>query len=73
MACQLDAHHEDRAPAVWVFKAFQHFQQTPNKQAGELAVQEDLTKRANPSPFPLLQNFSVGRHRPKPACLQDLF
>lgn len=68
MKCQLDAHNEDHVPAIW-----EDFQETPRKQAGELVVQEDLTDRANASPFPLLQNFSKTRHQPKLACLQDLF
>lgn len=72
MKYQLDAHHEDRGPAIWVFIAFQYFQETPSKQARELVVQKDLTDRANASPFPLLQNFSISRHQPKPTCLQDL-
>lgn len=74
MKCQLDAHNEDHAPAVRsYFTAFQHFQQTPSKQAGGLAVREDMTDRTNASPVPLLQNLSIGRHQPKPACLQDFF
>lgn len=67
MKSQLDVHNEDLAPAAQVFLVFQNFQQAPSKPVRGL-----FCRKADASPFPLLQNLSIGRHQPKPACLQDL-